>query len=94
MFSLQVLSPLANGLFQKVIMESGVAIIPLMKAPDEERNEDVGILSALVWLPLLGQERTWSGVSRLCTWLSSPTMAQEPELAQGEPCCSVEDPVQ
>lgn len=38
-------------------MESGVAIIPYLKAPDYERNDDVGILLTLLQLPLLGQER-------------------------------------
>ena len=36
-------------------MESGVAIIPYLQAPDEERNEDVGILLTPLWLPLPGQ---------------------------------------
>ncbi|XP_019522361.1 PREDICTED: carboxylesterase 5A [Hipposideros armiger] len=40
-----VLSPLANGLFQKAIMESGVTIIPFLKAPDEERNEDLQVIA-------------------------------------------------
>ncbi|KAM5207153.1 liver carboxylesterase 1 isoform 3-T7 [Hipposideros larvatus] len=40
-----VLSPLANGLFQKAIMESGVSIIPFLKAPDEERNEDLQVIA-------------------------------------------------
>lgn len=44
MFSFQVLSPMASGLFHKAIMESGVAIIPFLRAPDDERNEDVGTL--------------------------------------------------
>uniref|UniRef100_A0A8P0PSB3 Carboxylic ester hydrolase n=1 Tax=Canis lupus familiaris TaxID=9615 RepID=A0A8P0PSB3_CANLF len=35
-----VLSPMASGLFHKAIMESGVAIIPFLRAPDDERNED------------------------------------------------------
>lgn len=69
---------MANGLFHKAIMESGVAIIPFMKAPVEERNEDVGILLATLQLPLLGQERMWSDVNRPCAWLSSPSMAKEP----------------
>lgn len=53
MFSLQILSPMAKGLFHRAIMESGVAIIPYLKAPDYERNEDVGILLTLLQLPLL-----------------------------------------
>ncbi|KAF6287744.1 carboxylesterase 5A [Rhinolophus ferrumequinum] len=40
-----VLSPMANGLFHKAIMESGVAIMPFMKAPDEERNEDLQVVA-------------------------------------------------
>ncbi|XP_074170943.1 carboxylesterase 5A isoform X3 [Rhinolophus sinicus] len=40
-----VLSPMANGLFHKAIMESGVAIIPFMKVPDEERNEDLQVVA-------------------------------------------------
>lgn len=52
--SLQVLSPLANELFHKAIMESGVAIIPYLQARDKERDEDVGILLTLLWLPVLG----------------------------------------
>lgn len=35
---------MANGLFHRAIMESGVAIIPFLRAPDDERNEDVGTL--------------------------------------------------
>lgn len=35
---------MANGLFHKAIMESGVAVIPYLKASDDERNEAVGIL--------------------------------------------------
>ena len=48
-----ILSPMAKGLFHRAIMESGVAIIPYLKAPDYERNEDVGILLTLLQLPLL-----------------------------------------
>ncbi|XP_071076232.1 carboxylesterase 5A isoform X3 [Desmodus rotundus] len=40
-----VLSPLANDLFHKAIMESGVAIIPYLQAPDEERNEDLQMVA-------------------------------------------------
>ncbi|XP_039736845.1 carboxylesterase 5A isoform X3 [Pteropus medius] len=40
-----ILSPLANGLFHKAIMESGVAIIPYLKAPDDERNEDLQMVA-------------------------------------------------
>ncbi|XP_070254706.1 carboxylesterase 5A isoform X2 [Myotis yumanensis] len=36
-----ILSPLAQDLFHKAIMESGVAILPYLKAPEEKRNEDV-----------------------------------------------------
>lgn len=46
-FSFQILSPMAKGLFHKAIMESGVAIIPFLRAPDDERDEDVGILTLL-----------------------------------------------
>lgn len=56
-FSLQILSPMAKGLFHRAIIESGVAIIPYLKAPDYKRNDDVGILLTLLQLPLLGQER-------------------------------------
>ncbi|XP_032342239.1 carboxylesterase 5A isoform X2 [Camelus ferus] len=35
-----ILSPMAKGLFHKAIMESGVAIMPYLKAPNDERNED------------------------------------------------------
>ena len=75
-FSLQILSPMAKGLFHRAIMESGVAIIPYLKAPDYERNDDVGILLTLLQLPLLGQERMWSGVHRPCAWLSLLTMTK------------------
>ncbi|XP_036897585.1 carboxylesterase 5A [Sturnira hondurensis] len=40
-----VLSPLASGLFHKAIMESGVAIIPYLQAPDEERDEDLRMIA-------------------------------------------------
>ncbi|XP_054426226.1 carboxylesterase 5A isoform X2 [Pteronotus mesoamericanus] len=40
-----ILSPLANGLFHKAIMESGVAIIPYLKAPDEERKKDLQMIA-------------------------------------------------
>ncbi|XP_007946166.1 carboxylesterase 5A [Orycteropus afer afer] len=46
-FSLQVLSPMANGLFHKAIMESGVAIIPYMKASDNERNKDLQFIARI-----------------------------------------------
>ncbi|KAM9607916.1 carboxylesterase 5A [Trichechus inunguis] len=42
-----VLSPMANGLFHKAIMESGVAIIPYMKASDNERNQDLQFLARI-----------------------------------------------
>ncbi|KAF4010716.1 hypothetical protein G4228_002403 [Cervus hanglu yarkandensis] len=35
-----ILSPMTEGLFHRAIMESGVAIIPYLKAPDYERNDD------------------------------------------------------
>ncbi|KAM5298035.1 carboxylesterase 5A [Glossophaga mutica] len=40
-----VLSPLANDLFHKAIMESGVAIIPYLQAPNEERDADLQMIS-------------------------------------------------
>ncbi|XP_045674648.1 carboxylesterase 5A isoform X2 [Phyllostomus hastatus] len=40
-----VLSPLANELFHKAIMQSGVAIIPFLQAPDEERDEDLQMIA-------------------------------------------------
>ncbi|XP_035924827.1 carboxylesterase 5A isoform X2 [Halichoerus grypus] len=40
-----ILSPMANGLFHKAIMESGVAIIPFLRAPDDERNEDLQVIA-------------------------------------------------
>uniref|UniRef100_A0A2K5V4K1 Carboxylesterase type B domain-containing protein n=1 Tax=Macaca fascicularis TaxID=9541 RepID=A0A2K5V4K1_MACFA len=36
-----ILSPMAEGLFHKAVMESGVAIIPYLKAHDYEKSEDV-----------------------------------------------------
>lgn len=56
-FSLQILSPLAQDLFHKAIMESGVAILPYLKAPEEKRNEDVGICACLSGL--LSLVRCW-----------------------------------
>ncbi|KAF6076968.1 carboxylesterase 5A [Phyllostomus discolor] len=40
-----VLSPLANELFHKAIMQSGVAIIPFLQAPDEERDKDLQMIA-------------------------------------------------
>ncbi|KAM8776523.1 carboxylesterase 5A [Rhynchonycteris naso] len=40
-----VLSPLSKDLFHRAIMESGVAIIPYMKASDKERNEDLKVVA-------------------------------------------------
>ncbi|XP_043455161.1 carboxylesterase 5A [Prionailurus bengalensis] len=41
-----ILSPMANGLFQKAIMESGVAILPLlMRSPGDERKKDLQVLA-------------------------------------------------
>ncbi|XP_004704943.1 carboxylesterase 5A [Echinops telfairi] len=42
-----VLSPMANGLFHKAIMESGVAIIPYMKASANERDQDLQLLAQI-----------------------------------------------
>lgn len=53
--SLQILSPLSKGLFHKAIMESGVAIIPYLRASAKERNNDVSILYTA--LTLLNQRR-------------------------------------
>jgi hypothetical protein len=60
-FSFQILSPMAKGLFHKAIMESGVAIIPYLRNLDDKLSEDVGILLA----PLLSQEWMWSEAYRL-----------------------------
>uniref|UniRef100_A0A7N5JA73 Carboxylic ester hydrolase n=1 Tax=Ailuropoda melanoleuca TaxID=9646 RepID=A0A7N5JA73_AILME len=40
-----ILSPMAKGLFHKAIMESGVAIIPFLRAPDDERDEDLQVIA-------------------------------------------------
>nr|KAF6318303.1 carboxylesterase 5A [Pipistrellus kuhlii] len=40
-----VLSPLAEGLFHKAIMQSGVAVLPYLKAPVEERNKDLQVIA-------------------------------------------------
>ncbi|XP_059523977.1 carboxylesterase 5A isoform X1 [Myotis daubentonii] len=40
-----ILSPLAQDLFHKAIMESGVAILPYLKAPEEKRNEDLQMIA-------------------------------------------------
>ncbi|XP_077754507.1 carboxylesterase 5A isoform X2 [Canis aureus] len=44
---LPILSPMASGLFHKAIMESGVAIIPFLRAPDDERNEDLQVIARI-----------------------------------------------
>uniref|UniRef100_A0A8C9JYD0 Carboxylesterase 5A n=1 Tax=Panthera tigris altaica TaxID=74533 RepID=A0A8C9JYD0_PANTA len=45
-FCLQILSPMANGLFHKAIMQSGVAILPLvMRSPGDERKKDLQVLA-------------------------------------------------
>uniref|UniRef100_A0A2I3LPS0 Carboxylesterase type B domain-containing protein n=1 Tax=Papio anubis TaxID=9555 RepID=A0A2I3LPS0_PAPAN len=36
-----ILSPMAEGLFHKAVMESGAAIIPYLKAYDYEKSEDI-----------------------------------------------------
>ncbi|XP_061029959.1 carboxylesterase 5A isoform X1 [Eubalaena glacialis] len=40
-----ILSPMAKGLFHRAIMESGVTIIPYLKAPDYERNDDLQMVA-------------------------------------------------
>ncbi|XP_062033745.1 carboxylesterase 5A [Lepus europaeus] len=40
-----VLSPMASGLFHRAIMESGVAIIPYLKSPDDERSKDLQVVA-------------------------------------------------
>ncbi|XP_033074329.1 carboxylesterase 5A isoform X2 [Trachypithecus francoisi] len=40
-----ILSPMAKGLFHKAIMESGVAIIPYLKAHDYEKSEDLQVVA-------------------------------------------------
>ncbi|XP_004455119.1 carboxylesterase 5A [Dasypus novemcinctus] len=40
-----ILSPLANGLFHKAIMQSGVAIIPYLKATNNEKEKDLQVLA-------------------------------------------------
>ncbi|PNJ62616.1 LOW QUALITY PROTEIN: CES5A isoform 1 [Pongo abelii] len=40
-----VLSPMAKGLFHKAIMETGVAIIPYLKAHDYEKSEDLQVVA-------------------------------------------------
>uniref|UniRef100_A0A8C4PI15 Carboxylesterase 5A n=1 Tax=Equus asinus TaxID=9793 RepID=A0A8C4PI15_EQUAS len=42
---MEILSPMANGLFHKAIMESGVAVIPYLKASDDERNEALQVVA-------------------------------------------------
>lgn len=93
-FSFQIVSPLAKGLFHKAIMESGVAIIPYLKASDDERNEDVGILLTPLQLLPLGQERMWSGVDKPYALLSLLAIDKDVMLAHGESCGSMEGLVQ
>uniref|UniRef100_A0A8D2FY13 Carboxylic ester hydrolase n=2 Tax=Theropithecus gelada TaxID=9565 RepID=A0A8D2FY13_THEGE len=40
-----ILSPMAEGLFHKAVMESGVAIIPYLKAYDYEKSEDLQVVA-------------------------------------------------
>uniref|UniRef100_A0A2K5L1L0 Carboxylic ester hydrolase n=1 Tax=Cercocebus atys TaxID=9531 RepID=A0A2K5L1L0_CERAT len=40
-----ILSPMAEGLFHKAVMESGVAIIPYLKAHDYEKSEDLQVVT-------------------------------------------------
>uniref|UniRef100_A0A2K5P3I9 Carboxylic ester hydrolase n=1 Tax=Cercocebus atys TaxID=9531 RepID=A0A2K5P3I9_CERAT len=40
-----ILSPMAEGLFHKAVMESGVAIIPYLKAHDYEKSEDLQVVA-------------------------------------------------
>ncbi|XP_037377079.1 carboxylesterase 5A-like, partial [Talpa occidentalis] len=40
-----LLSPLTTGLFHKAIMESGVAIIPYLKAADDARSKDLQMIA-------------------------------------------------
>ncbi|OWK16113.1 CES5A [Cervus elaphus hippelaphus] len=42
-----ILSPMTEGLFHRAIMESGVAIIPYLKAPDYERNDDLQTIASI-----------------------------------------------
>ncbi|XP_055001623.1 carboxylesterase 5A [Sorex araneus] len=42
-----ILSPLSKGLFHKAIMESGVAIIPYLRASEKERNEDLAVIAEM-----------------------------------------------
>uniref|UniRef100_A0A8C6DHY2 Carboxylic ester hydrolase n=1 Tax=Moschus moschiferus TaxID=68415 RepID=A0A8C6DHY2_MOSMO len=42
-----ILSPMTKGLFHRAIMESGVAIIPYLKAPDYERNGDLQTIASI-----------------------------------------------
>uniref|UniRef100_A0A4W2G3X3 Carboxylesterase 5A n=1 Tax=Bos indicus x Bos taurus TaxID=30522 RepID=A0A4W2G3X3_BOBOX len=42
-----ILSPMTKGLFHRAIMESGVAIIPYLKAPDYERNDDLQTIASI-----------------------------------------------
>ncbi|XP_031513836.1 carboxylesterase 5A [Papio anubis] len=40
-----ILSPMAEGLFHKAVMESGAAIIPYLKAYDYEKSEDLQVVA-------------------------------------------------
>ncbi|XP_023370519.1 carboxylesterase 5A [Otolemur garnettii] len=40
-----ILSPMANGLFHRAIMQSGVAIIPYLKASDDKRSKDLQMVA-------------------------------------------------
>uniref|UniRef100_A0A2K5P3G2 Carboxylesterase type B domain-containing protein n=1 Tax=Cercocebus atys TaxID=9531 RepID=A0A2K5P3G2_CERAT len=42
---MEILSPMAEGLFHKAVMESGVAIIPYLKAHDYEKSEDLQVVA-------------------------------------------------
>ncbi|XFG09443.1 hypothetical protein AB1E19_013067 [Capra hircus] len=42
-----ILSPMTKGLFHRAIMESGVAIIPYLKASDYERNDDLQTIASI-----------------------------------------------
>lgn len=42
-----ILSPLSKGLFHRAIMESGVAIIPYLRASAKERNNDLAAIAGI-----------------------------------------------
>ncbi|KAK2488459.1 hypothetical protein MC885_017892 [Smutsia gigantea] len=44
-FSFQALSPMANGVLHRATMESGAAVISYLKAPEDERNEDLQVIA-------------------------------------------------